>query len=211
MPYERVTIGRDVANDFAWRRILEEWTKLHRRFHSQSFGDYAYWYNEPANVSILAGAIWRAYADSVAICEHTVLRGVEDDVIRGRQDLWFNVPAFTCDAEFKILWPCRGDDLSQRADAAIVESLEQLRGKDRTSPRSDLVCAGVFVVPYMVASGEARDAHDVATGMFDDLHAGCDGRPKKVCASWMAARTDDFRGPERFMPGVALVARVLAR
>ncbi|MBO0135545.1 hypothetical protein J0673_04485 [Vibrio sp. Vb2736] len=99
--------------------IFKEFDAIHREY-AHSYSNYdkgkfdlAYFYNERANISILAGAIWRQSEYKALVLEEYSTdkekqTGDNQDInakgYRGRRDLWFclNDQQFRCEA--KQLW-----------------------------------------------------------------------------------------------------------
>lgn len=77
------------------RPILKTWTELVLKY-SNSFlqGDTCYWFNERANISMLAAAAWKPRGGWLALEEFSTYKHGEDAALKnGRCDLWISQPS----------------------------------------------------------------------------------------------------------------------
>lgn len=91
---------RTNPKNILWENIMNSWISINREYiedwhdDNGNFNDCAYWYNERASVSILAGAIWRK--GGVCLEEFSSVKGIivdkeidETKERNGRTDLYF--------------------------------------------------------------------------------------------------------------------------
>lgn len=84
-----------------WNHILRQWQKINRDYlEDNNFSDSLYWYNERANISCLAGAIWKI--GGYALEEYTATKG--EDKKYGRIDLYFSIDEIEYIIEAKHQW-----------------------------------------------------------------------------------------------------------
>ncbi|WP_457746288.1 hypothetical protein [Sulfurimonas sp.] len=84
-----------------WCHIFKQWQKINRDYLEDSnFQDSLYWYNERANISCLAGAIWKI--GGYALEEYTTVKG--EDKKYGRTDLYFSIDEIAYIIEAKHQW-----------------------------------------------------------------------------------------------------------
>ena len=141
-------VGARVPFPYSWRRIFDSWRKLLGEFETDE-SDIAFWYNEPANVTLFAGAIWRSWDTSRCVGEWIVHRGAQGGGRKGKADLWFRAPEFTCDVEAKIRWPTRvGDTRFAGIGTSLKLAHTQLLTTNWASG-SDMAVAMCFVVPWL--------------------------------------------------------------
>ena len=88
--------------------IAESWAKCVQEYVTVWDGsDLPYWYNERANVSILAGGAWRS--GFTAIEEYQVEKIACEQPARGRNDIFITDAEFSISIEAKVAYP----DISQ--------------------------------------------------------------------------------------------------
>ncbi|WP_417333980.1 hypothetical protein [Halarcobacter sp.] len=86
------------AENSLWKNIMYSWLSINREYiedwySNGTYEDCAYWYNERASLSILAGAIWRR--GGVCLEEYCSIKAKLDDKTieskerHGRTDLYF--------------------------------------------------------------------------------------------------------------------------
>lgn len=105
--------------------ILEQWVQIHKEYVEQyKFEDCLYWYNERANVSAFAGAVWKA--GGFALEEYSSKKGTEENRANGRVDLYFSNKGDEAIAEAKMEWLYFGKrtklDLKEKIDRVVAKS-----------------------------------------------------------------------------------------
>ncbi len=140
-----------------WRRILDSWLCVLSDYR-EAGKDLGWWHNEAANVSLLAGGLWRL-EDAVCISEYPVSRGGRD--FNGRADLWFSLGGTAVDVECKQVWPINSDYVRQLVLHKLERAAIQLRSVLQ-SQRSPLRFSACFVSPAL----EADIASEAAAAML---------------------------------------------
>ena len=79
------------ANIPGWPRLLKQWFWILNRWEEADGEDAAYWYNERATTSTLAGAVWKC--KGFALEEYRCSRLYGKKASFGRADLWFQLDA----------------------------------------------------------------------------------------------------------------------
>lgn len=114
--------------------ILDQWVRLHEEYINENKStDCLYWYNERANVSAFAGAVWKS--GGFALEEYSSLKGSEEDRANGRVDLYFSKNNHKAIAEAKMEWLYfsdrtrlglqeKIDRVTKRSNSDIVNSLQ---------------------------------------------------------------------------------------
>jgi len=174
--HRTVEVGGDIPHLAEWERILRSWHDVIDEYIRQvtarlGYSDVPWWFNERANVGILAGAIWRAGPGHVCLEEYSVERGTGDDRGPGRCDLWLQTPSTSWDLEAKAMWPNTADGwnddvLSSRLDVAK----EQLKSIPR-GDRADCGIAACFVLPKFVRRDDDEGYRDDALRVLDRLRS----------------------------------------
>jgi hypothetical protein len=137
--------------------VLHSWLTCTQRYIDVWDGDdLPYWYNEQANVSILAGAAWKA--DWTAIEEYQISKiateASEQTTLIGRNDLYIANEQHGFCIEAKVAYV----DISQVQSAANHiavrrdKAIHDARRVDCQEPR----LGAVFVAPYSIGT-EATD------------------------------------------------------
>lgn len=129
------------------RPVLAEWINQHRRIGLQweHVGDAPWWYNERANISIFAGAVWLCGGYAFEEFAQTK-RGEKHRPFNGRVDLEFTVSTHTFKAEFKQCYPATTALRPQRS--YIADYMEQAKTDVRAiEPHGDRRLAVVFGIP----------------------------------------------------------------
>ncbi len=129
-----------------WPCIMEEWMLAIERYTRIMNGEDApYFYNERANVSVLAGAAWRS--GWIALEEFQSKKGYRNKAKNnGRADLYFANESFEELIEAKFKWICLGsNNLSH-----MVQSTMKLATDDAKKTRAnnkDMKSIGVGFFP----------------------------------------------------------------
>lgn len=139
------------------RPILKTWTELVLKY-SDSFpqDDACYWFNERANISMLAAAAWKTRGDWLALEEFSTYKHGEDSALKnGRCDLWISrtnsETSFAIEA--KQVWQGIGDfvgDRYQRVREGMACARKDASKLHKTEAKTRV--AGCFVVPSIPAS-----------------------------------------------------------
>lgn len=137
----------------SWKPPLREWFAVLDEYRGTSadLHDLAYWYNERATLSTLAGALWRT--GCVVLEEYRTTRsGPVRDGVAGRADLWCRIASdeYTVEAKQspKLSYPRRPGTLVRAVETQIKEASVQC-ASDRHGGSNRL--AMVFVVPKLRA------------------------------------------------------------
>lgn len=128
--------------------LLKDWTRLIVEY-AASIGEPAYWCNERADVSILAGAAWRL--DGMCIEEYSEEKGTKSDRWKGRADLFMRLGQADYCIEAKHVWVGLKPTPAVKK---VVESLEAARrdAAAREREQAHFHLGITFVVPYIKAS-----------------------------------------------------------
>lgn len=114
--------------------ILQHWIQCANQYiNTWNQGDLPYWYNERANVSILAGAAWKA--GWTAIQEHQAVKSANDKNDSGRNDLYLANASLGVCAEAKIVYidinsPEDFEGYVSRSMSAAKHGVETISGND---------------------------------------------------------------------------------
>ena len=135
------------------RPILEQWAKINRDYTEQSRiaderdeGNY-YWFTERANLSALAGAIWRC--GGFAAEEYSARKG--DEKSHGRVDLFFKFAGknIVCEAKHDWLYfpNAKTDVTPTRLVNCLNSALEDVEHTLKANS-CDFGLALAFITPY---------------------------------------------------------------
>lgn len=129
-----------------WDCLLKEWISAIEKYSKIMEGlDASYFYNERANVGVLAGAAWRA--GWVALEEFQSMKGYRNEKkVNGRCDLYFareNLDEELIEAKFK--WICLGSsNVKERIECSMQAALHDVR---KSKADSNLRSVGVGFFP----------------------------------------------------------------
>ncbi len=139
-----------VPNLALWEAPLLRWFEVLDEFRRVNDNkDEAFWYNERATLSTLAGALWRS--GWMVLEEYSTAReGQGSESGAGRTDLWCRLGAdeFTVEAkqDFKCAYPSKPETLQSRAELQLSWACVQC-ATDKWGAKSRL--ALVFMVPSL--------------------------------------------------------------
>ena len=129
-----------------WSSIMEEWMLAIERYTRIMNGnDAPYYYNERANVSVLAGAAWRS--GWIALEEFQSKKGYRNKAKKnGRADLYFANDTSEELIEAKFRWICMGsDNLAPMVKETMELAIDDVK-KTRAN-ENDLKAIGVGFFP----------------------------------------------------------------
>lgn len=192
-----VTVARD---DFrVWKKPLCEWFKVLDEYLEANPGepDVAYWHNERATLSTVAGALWRS--GFIVLEEYRTLRGGGGpDARRGRTDLWCRLGGdeYTVEAKqgWNLSYPCTPENLIQGANTQLKQAMAQC-ATDNYGGKNRL--AMVFMVPSLL---ENPSNVDKWVQKVEDFRA-------DLKAYYFKLPAPQSTRNQRYFPGVVLLAR----
>lgn len=197
------------------RPILKTWTELVLKY-SNSFpqGDACYWFNERANISMLAAAAWKTRGDWLALEEFSTYKHGEDAALKnGRCDLWISHPSndMSFAIEAKQVWQRIGgrvDDEYKRVREGMTRALMDASKLHKTEARTRV--AGCFVVPSIPASqAKGEGFRRSLTKWLKDLQ---EEVPAHAIASVFPESSESLEASNgRIYPGVCLLLKVRMR
>lgn len=195
------------------RQVLAHWTDMVSEYSDSLDEDACYWYNERANVGVLASAAWRT-TGWVALEEYqTVKRGRNEDSKNGRCDLFLHQTAegISFALEAKQAWQNIGKHVTDRCN----EVRAKFRGNggawsdsarlDRTE--ASIRLAACFVVPRLPAS-QVEKVDDLAE-LLDDWKTELRRTDSWGAFAWVFPKRKTLMpiAHERVFPGVCLVIK----
>lgn len=133
-----------------WNHIIKQWQKINRDYLEDSnFQDSLYWYNERANISCLAGSIWKI--GGYALEEYTAIKGEEKKY--GRIDLYFSIDEVEYIIEAKHRWLHFNTKIKNfnNFEQDINDYLNQATDDCKKSMQNNDINNGlglVFITPY---------------------------------------------------------------
>jgi len=205
----RVTM-RDVWTTKAlagWAAPLQRWFEVLDQYRdaASSGPDVAYWYNERATLSTLAGALW--LSGCMVLEEYRTVRGGDGSLAPGRADLWCKIGAaeYTVEAKQgpKLSYPAKHETLASWADLQLAAASAQCI-TDNYGGTNRL--AMVFIVPSL----RELPTDATLTKWMEAIRSfNADLKASYLDANEPQAKTATAKG--RFFPGVVLLARLVPR
>lgn len=177
--------------------ILHNWNtciSLYTNFFDGE--DLPYWYNERANVSVLAGAAWRSGFAALEEYQSKKLRPEGND-LNGRNDLYITNQHDDVYVEAKVLYadisePTLFEEKARKALAeAVVDAKKLTEGERRVG--------AVFMVPYSQNKNASRGQISEFVGFICQFN--CSATACCVPANSQAASSHD----NRYYPAAALL------
>jgi len=195
-----------------WSGMIEEWLLNIERYGRVTDGDVPYWYNERANVSVLAGAAWRC--GWVALEEFQTEKQEpvpeEGDVIdakrwKGRCDLFIcsDVRSDTIEAKFKWL-SLNSRDIEGQSSQLLDKALSDAHN---TSCGESIHAVGVAFIPFYIKEAAlSEDIDELIDGALDEM--------KKIGADLIAwcfpeFMRDNVSEKGYIHPGVVMLAKLV--
>lgn len=135
-----------LSSEFEFMRgLLERWCDYIKKYTDVFDGDdLPYWYNERANVGVLASAAWAS--DFIALEEFQIEKKLKKKSRKGRCDLYVcssnDEDAFI---EAKVLFHSIQSDYQSKIDSKLAEALDDVAQVCNDSNRN---MGAVFVCPY---------------------------------------------------------------
>jgi len=130
-----------------WPCIMEEWMLAIERYtRIMNVDDAPYYYNERANVSVLAGAAWKA--GWVALEEFQSEKGYKNKAkTNGRTDLFFANETAEELLEAKFKWICMGSkNLSRMVEETMIAACDDAKKTRANSTEVKAIGIGFFPV-----------------------------------------------------------------
>ncbi len=189
--------------------LLEKWQNLHEEYCIAEEEDSLYWYNERANISVLAGAIWKS-KDWFALEEFRVDKKSRR-TFKGRSDLWFLLNNKHYIAEAKQLWISltnkkidRNQKIQKKLNEAIQDA-EKTKNGVMKYYKPDYTLGIVFIVPY-IAENKIKEIDDRLKLLIDNIKKNIEYDLMAYCFPNHFLQGDTGY----YYPGVVLVIRMIS-
>lgn len=198
-----------------WDALLEEWILSIERFSRITNGDVPYWYNERANIGILAAAAWRCGRIALEEFQHEKIDALSDGESEsasqksrnGRCDLWIsgdNRSEEIVEAKFRWL-NMSSDKLPKIAETCLNAAVTDAAATQKA--RNDEIKAiGVAFLPVYANADKVSDLEvDIAKTIKSasklpaDLVAWC--FPKRL--------RERISEKNNHLPGVIMLANIV--
>lgn len=199
-----------------WDALLEEWLLCIERFSRITEGDVPYWYNERANIGVLAGAAWRCGRIALEEFQYekidVSLSGETDEDIQknwaGRCDLWISSERAEELIEAKFRWiNMRSDkmiDIAQRVLDDAVRDATNTKGLD------DIKAIGVAFLPVYTKANKLnlQDNELIHLLINETINNAC--KIKADAIAWCfpkRLRQHVAQKHDNYLPGVIVLAK----
>ena len=186
-----------------WHSLLEEWMLTIERYcRIMDGGDAPYFYNERANVGLLAGAAWRC--GWVALEEFQSLKGYRNQKkTNGRIDLWLATERDEelVEAKYNLL-SLNSIDMEKQVASTMLEAQKDAKRSGGVYPDLNAIAIGFF--PVYATLGRTDDIDEVIGDALDifkgyDYHAMAWSFPRET-------RNIEYEG-SRYIPGVIMLIK----
>jgi len=209
-----VIINAEELKPFA--PVLKTWVKFVTRF-SDTFPhiDACYWFNERANISVLAAAAWKTSSKWIALEEFsTVKHGVDGDEKNGRCDLYCALENHEASFAFeaKQAWQKIGRRVPNRlaeVNSKLNDAWDDVSKLQRT--QGAVRVAACFVAPRLFATeaDENGGVNACLQGWMEELKE--DVSFDALAWVFPESSTDLTGTRGRLYPGVCLILKVRKR
>lgn len=197
------------------RPVLETWIKLVTKY-SDAFPseECCYWFNERANVSVLAAAAWKSPGSWLSLEEFSTQKHGDDKIfINGRCDLL--ITNTINDKSYAIEAKHTTQNIGERCEDRYFKAERKLEAawKDVSKlhkSEASVRVAACFVIPQLPAvEVNGNDLSEVLDKWVDEMHR----RVKADAFAWIFPKTSRNLTAEngRLYPGVCLILRVRTR
>ncbi len=178
--------------------ILSNWIENTDKYVDYFGGDdLPYWFNERANVGVLAAAAWQA--GFVSLEEHQIekVSGVGEDK-KGRNDLYISSKEEELYIEAKVIFPniSNINRLEKSINTRLKKAIDDTKKLKGNIPKAALL----FIAPY---SRDKKGANQLQIDNFKNLIKG-HSSPIKAWAFPEMAQTSSSHD-DKYYPGVALI------
>lgn len=185
--------------------LLNEWVRLHKLYSKIDDKDSLYWYNERANLSVLAGAAYRCNEFSLEEVGIDKERG--GDKWRGRCDLLFTWGKKDYAIESKQKFVSLGDR-AKNSSVHIKKSLEDARREAvEVKTAADHYIGLVFAIPY-IPKEQSKDTERLLKRFIDEI----DEVDYDIMAYVFPNSYRSLKNEHGYLyPGIVLIGRVPKR
>lgn len=198
-----------------WDALLEEWILSIERFSRISHGDVPYWYNERANIGVLAAAAWRCGRIALEEFQYEKIdvssNGEADETTQkkwnGRCDLWISNDRSEEIVEAKFKWlNMRSEKMNKFSisclDAAVSDAAN-------TKGNDEIKAIGVAFLPVYAKADEVGDIEALEKVIAKTVISACKSQADLVAWSF-PKRLREHIGEKynNYLPGIILLAKV---
>ncbi|MBT0664510.1 hypothetical protein KI809_09380 [Geobacter pelophilus] len=202
-----------------WSALLEEWILSIERFSRIAKGDVPYWYNERANVGVLAAAAWRCGRIALEEFQHEKAIDVSSDKEsdrttgkskNGRCDLWIcdDRSEEIIEAKFKWLNMCseKMDDFAKSClDAAVDDAIKTYKARNDNTTKA----VGVSFLPVYAKADKIGDIEALDEIITKTIKSACKAPADLVAWSFPNRLRKYISESSNYLPGVILLAKTV--
>lgn len=150
--------------DIQWLEpVLIQWLKIHRDYVEEvNCEDALYWYNERANVSAFAGAMWKC--GGFALEEYSAFKADEtENSKKGRIDLYLQSHgnAAVCEAKMTWIYLCEAHKQQTNFSSAISEAIKKASDDVSKTLKTNTNSLGIalnFIIGYSKEDVDTTDS-----------------------------------------------------
>lgn len=197
-----------------WSCLLEEWVLAVDRYCRITQDDTPYWYNERANVGILAGAAWRCgwiALEEFQSYKMDMSQSQSDENINsenpqrwlGRADLYLGSDNHHENIEAKFKWVC----LTSDKKIQIIEDCLDRACKDALNAKGDGISddVGMCFIPFYIKEAKADMIDEKIDKLIEELSG-----VKADAYAWnfpQTIRSLPHEVSKNIRPGIAVFAK----
>ena len=203
-----------------WNALLEEWILSIERFSRVTEGDAPYWYNERANIGVLAGAAWRCGRIALEEFQHEKIDVTSDGEAKdtaqkphnGRCDLWIcddRSAAEIVEAKFKWLNMCMNSEKVVDIANDCLKSAVDDAVKTNNARDDGIKAIGVAFLPVFAKKDKVGDIETLSKVIAVTIRNAC--KTSSDLVAWcFPKRLREHVASEsnNYLPGVIMLAKV---
>lgn len=193
-----------------WETIIEEWIVAVEKF-TRITNDAPYWYDERANVSVLAGAAWRS--GKIALEEFqqnkTETANQQDEQHikerRGRSDLWIQDERNSDFVEAKFKWLNLADNNKNTIAQKTLESA--VADAERVAPYENFGKIGVAFLPVYIKKQDCPRVSSLNGKIYSAIDEILSIKCSLVAWTFPRKMRDYIYNDDERLPGIILLAK----
>jgi hypothetical protein len=197
-----------------WDALLEEWLLSIERFSRITDGDVPYWYNERANIGVLAAAAWRCGRIALEEFQYEKIdvssNGETDETAQkkwnGRCDLWISNDRSEEIVEAKFKWlNMRSEKMTEFAASCLESAVSDAAN---TKGNDEIKAIGVAFLPVYAKADKVGDIEALEKVIAETIVSACQS-PADLVAWCFPKRLRDHIGEKynNYLPGIILLAK----
>lgn len=190
-----------------WAPLMEEWILCIERYCRVTEGDAPYWYNERANVGIVAGASWRCgwialeeFQSEKSDYDHGDENDSPSNKWNGRCDLYICSDYSNEVIETKFKWITTNSNDIKSSMASVIELA--ISDASKLEAEEGLTYAGLAFLPIYVNKSNLSNADTLETKIQEAIHTAKSIDADIVAWCFPDSMKDYISDKGNYLPGI---------